>query len=69
MIFKCIVFAEDHSKYKQNIGRFELLKYKKIINSTMLPCLHFGMNRQCFDAVRLTWPAYVDGRKRENNSV
>ena len=24
----------------------------------MLPCLHFGMNRQCFDAVRLAWPAY-----------
>ena len=35
----------------------------------MLPCLHFGMNRQCFDAVRLTWPAYDDSRKRENSSA
>ena len=42
---------------------------RKIINSTVVPCLHFGMNRQCFDAVRLTWPAYDDGRKRENSSV
>ena len=33
----------------------------------MLPCLHFGMNRQCIDVVRLMWPAY--DRKRENSSA
>ena len=27
------------------------------------------MKRQRFDAVRLTWPAYDDGGKRENSSV
>ena len=39
------------------------------IHSTVLPCFYFGMNRQCFDAVRLTWPAYDDGRKHENSSA
>ena len=27
------------------------------------------MNRQCFVAARLTWPAYVDSRKLENSYV
>ena len=39
------------------------------MNSTVLPCFHFGMNSQCFAAARLTWLAYDDGRKRENSSA
>ncbi len=35
------------------------------MNSTTLPCFQFGMNCQGFTAARLTWPAYVDGRKLE----
>ena len=35
----------------------------------MLPSFHFGMNRQCFAAARLTWPTHVDGGKREKSSV
>ena len=42
---------------------------RKITNSTALRYLHFGMNSQGFVAVRLTWPAYDDGRKRENSSA
>ena len=34
----------------------------------MSPSRYFGMNRQCFAAARLTWPAYGDGRKHENSS-
>ena len=34
------------------------------MNSTALPYLHFGMNRQGVAAARLTWPAYDDGKKR-----
>ena len=30
---------------------------------------HFDMNGEGFVAVRLTWPAYDDGRKRENSSA
>ena len=37
------------------------------MNSTVLPYFHFDMNGQCFAAARLTWPAYDDGRKRENS--
>ena len=33
--------------------------------STGLPYLQFSMNRQGFSPARLTWPAYDDGRKRE----
>ena len=40
-----------------------------IMTSTVSPSRYFGMNRQCFAAARLTWPAYGDGRKRENSSV
>ena len=39
------------------------------MNSTVLPYFQFGMNCQCFAAARITWPAYVDGRKLENSSV
>ena len=39
------------------------------MNSTVLPYFHFGMIRQCLAAARLTWPAYDDGRKRENSSA
>ena len=41
----------------------------QLMNSTVLPSRYFGMNRQCFAAARLMWPAYVDSRKRENCSV
>ena len=53
------------------LGRSEILNTKniKIMNSTVLPSFQFGMNCQCFAAARLTWPAYVYGRKRDNNSV
>ena len=34
--------------------------------STGLPYLQFSMN---FSLARLTWPAYDDGRKRENVDV
>ena len=30
------------------------------MNTTVLPFFQFGMNCQCFEAARLTWPAYVD---------
>ncbi len=43
--------------------------YSKLMNSTVLPYFDFGMNRECFAAARLTWPAYDDGRKRENSSA
>ena len=36
------------------------------MNSTVLPSFPFGMNGQGFAATRLTWKAYVDGRKREH---
>ena len=36
------------------------------MNSTLLPSCYFGTHRQCFAAANLTWPTYVDGRKREN---
>ena len=39
------------------------------MNSTVLPSFRCGINRQCFAAARLTWPAYDDGRKRENSSA
>ena len=42
---------------------------RKQLNSTVLPYFQFGMNCQCFSAARLTWSAYVDGRKLENSSV
>ena len=35
------------------------------MNSTLLPSRYFGTHRQCFAAANLTWPTYVDGRKRE----
>ena len=38
----------------------------KIMNSTVLPYFHFGMNSHGSASARLTWPAYDDGRKREN---
>ena len=38
-------------------------------NNTTLPCFQFSMNCQGFTVARLTWPAYVDGRKLENCSV
>ena len=41
---------------------------RKIINSTVSPYFHFGMNRQGLAAARPTCPPYVDGRKRENIS-
>ena len=37
--------------------------YSKLMNSTVLSYFDFGMNRECFAAARLTWPAYNDGRK------
>ena len=49
------------------LGRNEILN-QKIMNSTVLPCFQFGMNCQVFPAARLTWPAYVNGRKLENSS-
>ena len=36
------------------------------MNSTLLPSRYFGTHRQCFAAANLTWPTYVDRRKREN---
>ena len=42
---------------------------RKIMNSTVLPSFHFGMNRQCFAAARLTWRAYDNGRELENSST
>ena len=39
------------------------------MNSTVLPSFEFGTNCPGLPAARLTWPAYVDGRKRENSSV
>ena len=42
---------------------------RKIMNSTVLPFFHFGMNSQCFAEARLTWPPYDEGTKRENSSV
>ena len=39
------------------------------MNSTVLPSFQFGMNCQGFVVARLTWPAYVDGRKLENSYV
>ena len=41
----------------------------KLMNSTVLPYFHFGMNRQCFATARLTWPTCDDCRKRENSSA
>ena len=46
-----------------------ICKRIKIMNSTALPSRYFGTHRQCFAAASLTWPAYGDGRKRENCSV
>ena len=57
------------SKNVRNELKQTFMKYPSIINSTMLPCLHFGMNCQCFAASTLTWPGYDDDRKRENSSV
>ena len=34
--------------------------------NTALPSRYFGTHRQCFAAANLTWPTYVNGRKREN---
>ena len=39
------------------------------MKSTTLPCFQFGMNCQCLYAARLTWSAYVDGRKLEISYV
>ena len=39
------------------------------MNSTALPSRYFGTHRHCFAAAILTWPAYGDGRQRENRSV
>ena len=39
------------------------------MNSTVLPSFQFGINCQGFAAARLTWPAYVDGRKLENSCL
>ena len=39
------------------------------MNSTLLPSRYFGMHRQGFAPARLTWPTYVNGRKRENISL
>ena len=38
------------------------------MNSTALPYRYFGTHRQWFAAARLRWPAYDDGRKREDSS-
>ena len=42
---------------------------QKIMISTGLPYFQFSMNSQGFSPARLTWPAYDDGRKRENSSA
>ena len=38
------------------------------MNSTVSPSCYFGMHCHGFAAARLTCPAYVDGRRRENSS-
>ena len=38
-----------------------------MMNSTVLPYFHFGMNHQAVAVVRPTSAAYVNGRKRENS--
>ena len=39
------------------------------MNSTESPSRYIGMNGQCFATARLTWVAYGDGSKRENNPL
>ena len=53
------------------LGRNEIILNTKNneFNSAVLPSFQFGMNCQGFAAARLTWPAYVDGRKLENRLV
>ena len=38
------------------------------MNSTVSPSCHFGMRHRGVAAARPTWPAYVDGTKRETIS-
>ena len=60
--FTVIIIYDTILRQKQNF------KHEKL-NSTVSPSRYCGMNRQCFAAARLTWPAYDDGRKREESSV
>ena len=63
----CIFYALS-STIVLYLGRKEILN-TKIMISTGLPYLQFSMNSQGFSPAILTWPAYDDGRKRENSSA
>ena len=60
-------------QYNHNIwhGTKAEKKYwtRKIMISIGLPYLQFSINREGFSRSILIWPAYGDGRKRENSSA
>ena len=60
--YNTIIIFETVLRQKGN------LEHEKILNSTVLPSLHFGMHHQGFAAASPTCPAYDAGRKSENSS-
>ena len=68
IISHCTTLQYNHNSWQGTYAERKSWT-RKLTNSTVLPSFHFGMNRQCSAAARLTWPAYDDGRKRENSSA